>query len=63
MVTKRWHQAVVDRTADLARIAAALRQLATRTPVVVYVNNHYAGHGPRTCQDVQAALGTGAEAG
>jgi uncharacterized protein YecE (DUF72 family) len=62
-VTTRWDQVVVDRQADLVRIAAALRQIAKRAPVFVFVNNHYAGHGPRTCVDLRNALepGSGAD--
>ncbi len=45
-LTHRWDALVVDRTADLARVAGALRQIAGRAEVLVFVNNHYAGHGP-----------------
>jgi uncharacterized protein YecE (DUF72 family) len=54
--TTRWDQTVVDRRADLVRIAGALRQIAQRVPVYVFVNNHYAGHGPRTCADLRVAV-------
>lgn len=55
--THKWDQTVVDRTADLRRVARALRQIAQRTDVLVFVNNHYAGHGPATCRDLRAAVG------
>ena len=55
-VTKTWEQVVVDRSADLRRVAGAIRHIAERTEVVVFVNNHYAGHAPTTCRDLQAAL-------
>jgi uncharacterized protein YecE (DUF72 family) len=48
--TQTWEKTVVDRSADLRRIARALRQVAERTKVVVFANNHYAGHGPATCR-------------
>jgi uncharacterized protein YecE (DUF72 family) len=55
-ITKTWGQVVVDRTADLRRIAQALRQVAARAEVVVFVNNHYAGHAPESCRALRAAL-------
>jgi uncharacterized protein YecE (DUF72 family) len=43
-VTERWGEIVVDRTSDLQRVAHALREIAQRAEVLVFVNNHYAGH-------------------
>jgi uncharacterized protein YecE (DUF72 family) len=51
--TTSWGEAVVDRSADLPRIALALRDTAERAPVYVFVNNHYAGHGPGTCRELR----------
>ena len=48
-VTKTWEQEVLDRADDLKRAAQTIKHIAARTPVVVFVNNHYAGHGPATC--------------
>ena len=55
-ITKTWEKPVVDRSADLKRIAAALRKIARQVPVVTFVNNHYAGHGPETCRQLRDAL-------
>jgi uncharacterized protein YecE (DUF72 family) len=54
--TTRWNEVVVDRAADLARIAGALRRIAQHAELLVFVNNHYAGHAPRTCRDLRAQL-------
>jgi uncharacterized protein YecE (DUF72 family) len=56
-ISKRWDQIVVDRSGDLRRIAAALRQTANRAEVLVFVNNHYAGHGPESCRQLRTAIG------
>ena len=56
-ITTTWEKPVVDRTADLRRVAQALRQIAQRAEVLVLVNNHYAGHGPATCRELRAAVG------
>ena len=55
-ITKTWDRIVMDRTADLLRIAQALRQVAARAEVVVFVNNHYAGHAPESCRALRATL-------
>jgi uncharacterized protein YecE (DUF72 family) len=55
-ITKTWEKEVVDRGAELKRIAAAIRQLAARVPVYTFVNNHYAGHGPATCRRLEQAV-------
>jgi uncharacterized protein YecE (DUF72 family) len=54
--TKTWGKVVVDRSADLRRVAGAMRRVAERTEVFVFVNNHYAGHGPATCRQLGDAL-------
>lgn len=55
-VTTTWDRVVVDRAADLARVAAAINQIARDIDVVTFVNNHYAGHGPATARDLHALL-------
>ncbi|MEW6249462.1 MAG: DUF72 domain-containing protein [Planctomycetota bacterium] len=57
--TRSWGKLVLDRTADLQRIAAALREVARRADVLVYINNHYAGHGPASCRQLRACLSAG----
>lgn len=54
--TQTWDRVVVDRSADLRRVAAALRRIAERAEVLVFINNHYAGHGPATCRDLRAEV-------
>lgn len=52
-VTTTWERVVVDRSCDLTRVAAAVRQAAERAEVLVFVNNHYAGHAPETCRGLR----------
>jgi uncharacterized protein YecE (DUF72 family) len=56
-VTTTWDKTVVDRSADLAETAIVIRSMAERIPVVVFINNHYAGHSPSTAMDLRAMLG------
>jgi uncharacterized protein YecE (DUF72 family) len=55
-VTTTWERVVIDRAADLRRVAAALRRIAASAELLVFVNNHYAGHGPQTCRDLARQL-------
>jgi len=55
-ITTVWSDEVVDRQADLTRVAAALRTLAERVPVYTFANNHYAGHGPATARRLRRLL-------
>ena len=52
-ITSTWNKVVIDRTDELKRIAQALAELASRVPVVTFVNNHYAGFGPETAETLQ----------
>ncbi|HUU97831.1 MAG TPA: DUF72 domain-containing protein [Phycisphaerae bacterium] len=54
-ITRTWDKVVMDRSADLRRVARAIRQIAQRVPVHTFVNNHYAGHGPETSRQLRAA--------
>jgi uncharacterized protein YecE (DUF72 family) len=48
-VTKTWDKIVVDRTDDIQDWVKFLRPIVRRgEKLYVYVNNHYAGHGPAT---------------
>ncbi|MBS1260858.1 MAG: hypothetical protein MAG453_00174 [Calditrichaeota bacterium] len=48
-VTTNWNREVVDHAASLTRWANLLRQMRTRASrILVYANNHYAGHAPAT---------------
>ncbi len=55
-ITETWDEVVVDRARDLDRVAEALRRIATRAEILVYINNHYAGHGPQSCRELAARL-------
>jgi uncharacterized protein YecE (DUF72 family) len=48
---------VIDRTAQLRDDAEAVRQLRERVPVLVFVNNHYAGYAPATIDQLRPLLG------
>jgi len=54
-ITRTWDRVVLDRSAELGRVARAIRQIAQRVPVYTFVNNHYAGHGPESCRQLRAA--------
>jgi uncharacterized protein YecE (DUF72 family) len=56
-LTTRWDREVVDRTERLQRWAAFLaRAVRHSTPMLVYVNNHYAGHAPATAERLRKLL-------
>ncbi len=48
-ITKTWDRVVVDRSERMAAIAGALAAMLPKIDVVVFVNNHFAGHGPASC--------------
>ena len=41
---------MIDRGAQVAADARAIRVLRQRVPVVAFVNNHYAGYAPETAR-------------
>lgn len=55
-ITTTWNKTVIDRTEEIQRVAEALRTLAQTAPVLVFVNNHYAGFGPDTAETVSRFL-------
>ena len=55
-VTTTWGRTVVDKSAELAETALVIKQMARRVPVVVFVNNHYAGHAPATVRELRHLL-------
>lgn len=64
-LTTTWEREVIDREASLARWADLLAKfVAEGRRVLVYVNNHYAGHAPATVRRLRAyvaeRLGQGA---
>ncbi len=56
-LTTTWDKVVVDRSAEMAETAEVIREMARRVPVVVFVNNHYAGHSPATARELRGLLG------
>ena len=56
-VATTWDKVVVDRSADLAETAGVIERMADRVPVVVFANNHYAGHSPETARQLRQILG------
>lgn len=55
-VTKKWDEVVIDRSADIERVAQAVRTTAKLAEVLVLVNNHYAGHAPETCRTLRQTI-------
>ena len=45
---------MIDRGAQVAADARAIRVLRQRVPVVAFVNNHYAGYAPETVRQLAA---------
>ncbi len=56
-ITQTWDKIVIDRSAPLAETARVIQKIARRVPVIVFANNHYAGHGPETVRQLRALLG------
>ncbi|CAN5821635.1 DUF72 domain-containing protein [soil metagenome] len=56
-ITTTWDRCVLDRSAELADTAEVVRTLARRVPVLVFANNHYAGHSPETARQFRTVLG------
>jgi len=55
--TDTFDRVVLDRSGPLERWAALLRKLLRRVPrAFVYANNHYAGHGPATIEELAALV-------
>ncbi len=45
---------VIDRSAEIAADAEAIRRLRERVPVLAFVNNHFAGYAPETLRQLDA---------
>jgi uncharacterized protein YecE (DUF72 family) len=54
--TKKFDHVVVDRSEQLRLNAEAIRLLRGRVPVVVFVNNHFAGYAPETIRQLEREL-------
>ena len=55
-LTRTLDHIVLDRTEQLRADAEAIRELAGRVPVLVFVNNHFAGYAPATVQQLRQLL-------
>ncbi len=51
--TKSFDKVVVDKSASLQRWAHLVRVLGTSADGFIYVNNHYAGHGPEGARELK----------
>ena len=56
-LTTTFDHTVVDRREQIEADAQAIRLLSGKVPVVVFVNNHFAGYAPETIRLLQEALG------
>lgn len=54
--TARLDHIVVDRSAQIEADAQLIRLLSERVPVLVFVNNHFAGYAPETARQLSAVL-------
>jgi uncharacterized protein YecE (DUF72 family) len=50
------NRVVIDRSEQVRDDATAIRRLSARVPVLVFVNNHFAGFAPATVRELHAAL-------
>jgi uncharacterized protein YecE (DUF72 family) len=55
-LTSTLDHTVIDRSDQVRLDAEAIRLLSQRVPVLVFVNNHFAGYAPETIRDLFAAL-------
>jgi uncharacterized protein YecE (DUF72 family) len=56
-LTPKLDHTVIDRTDQIRADAEAVRLLSERVPVLVFVNNHFAGNTPATTRQLREALG------
>ena len=49
-ITTSWDEVVVDRSDRLSALPDALGRLPAKGDVIVFANNHFAGHAPATCR-------------
>jgi uncharacterized protein YecE (DUF72 family) len=56
-LTRTLDRVVIDRSEQVNADAEAITQLSGRVPVLVFVNNHFAGYAPATVQQLRQALG------
>jgi uncharacterized protein YecE (DUF72 family) len=57
-LTEKVDHIVIDRSKQLADDARVIKQLSKQVPVIVAVNNHFAGYSPETIRMLTEELGT-----
>lgn len=56
-ITTDWDRIVIDQSAKLERWAELIRRMIERNEnVLLYANNHYAGHGPETARQIERMI-------
>ncbi len=60
-LTAKLNQIVIDRSEQIEADAEAIERLRDRVPVVVFVNNHFAGYAPETLRQLRERLGMEAD--
>lgn len=55
-ITTTWDKVVVDRRERIASLVTALAGVISAADVVTFINNHYAGHAPASCDEFLAAM-------
>lgn len=58
-VTKKWNREVLDQSWRVGIWVRWMQAMRQEGDVFVFVNNHYAGHAPRTVQQIEQALARG----
>ncbi|HEV8061883.1 MAG TPA: DUF72 domain-containing protein [Gemmataceae bacterium] len=55
-LTNTLNRVVIDRSEQIRQDAQVIKLLQKSVPVLVFVNNHFAGYAPQTIQELQAEL-------
>jgi uncharacterized protein YecE (DUF72 family) len=58
-LTKTLDHTVIDRGEEIRNDAEAIRLMAAKVPNLAYTNNHFAGYGPATVEELKRAIGAG----
>jgi uncharacterized protein YecE (DUF72 family) len=56
-LTTTFNRIVIDKSEELAECAVSIEEMAGHVPVVVFINNHYAGYAPETARELHRLLG------
>ncbi len=55
-LTTTLNRVVIDRADQIRQDAQVIKLLQKSVPVLVFVNNHFAGYAPQTIRELQAEL-------